>query len=388
MSIYLDNSATTPMCEEALSAYLHAAKTAWGNPSSRHLMGKEAEDILKTTRAKVLSSLGTREGTVIFTAGGTEANNLAIFGRAYAKPRYRRGGKILTTAGEHSSVTECLSALRAEGFEVVEIPTAGGSIDMATLEKELTPNVILLTMMLVNNETGAVYDLAAVSRLAKQKCPDACLHADATQAYLKLPVSPRALGADMITVSAHKIEGPKGVGALWVSPAVIKNRGIVARELGGGQEGGWRSGTENVPAIAAFGAAIDKQTADRADRVSHMLRLRQRLLDGVASIPALAEVKCNLPPVCAPHIVSITLPRIKSETMLHFLSARGIFVSSGSACSSHDTHTSPAMIAFGLSQAEADSTLRVSFGIQNTDADVDAFLSALSEGVGSLIRFR
>lgn len=388
MAVYLDNSATTRVCEEALETYIAVSRGEFGNPSSRHLLGKAAEDLLLDARATINRSLGSKDGTVIFTAGGTEANNLAIFGRAYAKPRYRKGGKILTTLGEHSSVTQPLTALANEGFRVVAIPTKGGKLDLEALEREMTPDVILVTMMLVNNETGAVYDLAYVSRLMRAYAPDAILHVDATQAYLKIPFTVKSLDADLVTISSHKVEGPKGVGALWVSPAVVKNRGLVPRELGGGQEHGYRSGTENVPGIAAFGAAIRKEMADRETRMALATRLSQKLIDEIANRESLHEVRVNLPARRAPHIVSITLPKIKSETMLHFLSARGIYVSSGSACSSHDTHTSPAIVAFGLSEAEADTTIRVSLGAHNTEADIDALLEGLEAGVRDLIRIR
>ncbi len=386
--IYLDNSATTPVCQEALDTYVKVSSTLWGNPSSRHSLGKEAEDVLKCARETVKTAIGETTGTVVFTAGGTEANNLAIFGRAYAKPRYLKGGKILTTQGEHASVTEPLALLRSQGFTVVEIPTTGGQIDREVLERELTPSVILVTMMLVNNETGAVYDLGGVSQMMRQKCPDAVLHVDATQGFLKIPFSPKSLGCDLLTISSHKVEGPKGVGALWISDPVKKNRGLVARELGGGQEMGYRSGTENVPAVAAFSAAIRKEMADRAARVGRIAALRGAMIERIQSDAAFSEVLLNLPPKAAPHILSLTLPKIKSETMLHFLSAKGVFVSSGSACSSHDTHTSPAMVAYGLRPEEADCTIRVSFGVSNTMEDVDAFLKYLQLGLETLVRIR
>lgn len=385
--IYLDHSATTEVCPAALDAYIAASREHWGNPSSRHGMGKDAEDIRAAACATLLESLSAPGGSVVFTSGGTEANNLAIFGRALAKPRFS-GKKILTTAGEHASVTAPLAALRAAGFRVTELSTRGGVLDPDEVAREMTPDVILATVMAVNNETGAAYDTAMVSRLMKQNSPDAVLHVDATQAYLKCPLTVRGSGADLITVSSHKIEGPKGVGALWISPEVIRARGITARELGGGQEAGLRSGTENIPGIAAFAAAIRYESADFPALSAHLSALRVSLLRGLSERAGLREVRANLPPVAAPHIVSLTLPRIKSETALHFLSSRGIYVSSGSACSSHESHTSPAMVAFGLTEREADTTIRVSFGRENTDADVTAFLDALEEGVRTLIRVR
>jgi cysteine desulfurase len=192
----------------------------------------------------------------------------------------------------------------------------------------------------------------------------------------------------MVTLSSHKIEGPKGVGALWVSAGMIRNRGIVAQALGGGQEGGLRSGTENVPGIAAFGAAVRDKREHLTANEAHLEELRRYLIERATARAELAELQLNLPPVAAPHIVSITLPSIKSETMLHFLSSKGIYVSSGSACSSHDAHLSGAMLAWGLSEREADCTIRVSFGSHNTRADVDALLDALAQGLKDLIRHR
>lgn len=386
--LYLDNSATTPICEEALARYIEVSRGAWGNPSSRHGRGKEAEDVLTDARRAVREALGARDGQVVFTSGGTEANNLAITGRLLAKPRYKRMGKLLTTEGEHASVSAPLEALRAEGVRVVEIPTRGGEIDLARLAEEMTPDVVLVSMMLVNNESGALYDIAAVSRLMRAKSPDAVLHVDATQGFLKVPFTVSALGAHMVTVSAHKVHGPKGVGALWIDAATVKNGGVAATLLGGGQEGGLRSGTENVPGIAAFAAAIRARRADREQAAAHMTALRDRLVEGIRGTSRLAEVQVNLSPRMAPHIVSITLPRIKSETMLHFLSAKGIYVSSGSACSSHNSHLSSAMLAWGLTEAEADCTVRVSFCAENTAEDVDALLAALAEGVQTLVRMR
>ncbi len=386
--IYLDNSATTRICPEALAAYVEVSETHWGNPSSLHSRGVDAEGIMREVREDVKASIGATAGEVIFTSGGTEANNLAILGRALSKPRFARGGKIITTAGEHASVSHPIAHLAERGFRMVEIPTVGGRLDMDALVREMTPDVILVTMMLVNNESGAIYDLAAVSRLMKRVSPDGVLHVDATQAYMKIPFTVSSLGADMVTLSSHKIEGPKGIGALWVSPDMIRTRGITPEILGGGQEGGMRSGTENVPGIAAFGAAVRYRRRNFREHAAHLTALRERLLSSLSKTSALAEVKANIPPTAAPHIVSLTLPRIKSETMLHFLSSEGVYVSSGSACSSHDAHISSAMLSFGLSTREADTTIRVSFGTQNTVEDVDAFVDLLAAGVQNLIRLR
>ncbi len=386
--IYLDNSATTRICPAALEAYVEASETHWGNPSSLHSRGLDAENLLTNARKVVRESIEARGGEVIFTAGGTEANNLAILGRALSKPRFARGGKILTTSGEHASVSHPIAHLAACGFRVVEIPTIGGQPDADVLAREMTQDVVLVSMMLVNNESGAVYDLAAVSRLMKRMAPDGVLHVDATQAYMKIPFTVSGIGADMVTLSSHKIEGPKGVGALWVSDDLMRTRGITPEIYGGGQEKGLRSGTENVPGIAAFAAAIAYRRAHFAEHAAHLSTLRDYLVQKIESCDALREVRINRPALAAPHILSLTMPHIKSETMLHFLSSEGIYVSSGSACSSHDAHISSAMLSFGLTEREADCTIRVSFGTQNTMEEVDVFADVLARGVTSLIRMR
>lgn len=388
-TVYFDNSATTRISERALEKYMEVSRTVFGNPSSLHALGFAAEREITAAREAILRTLGSPAGTLVFTASGTEANNLAIFGRLHAKERYRRGAKILTTAGEHASVSEVLRALGTEGVKVVEIPTAGGVLDAEALRREMTPDVVLVTMMLVNNETGALYDLAAVSRLMKERSPEAVLHIDATQGYLKVSSSPRALGADMMTISSHKIEGPKGVGALYVSSELLKKRGLAPWILGGGQEGGLRSGTENVPGIAAFAVAATDGAAEFSARAEKTEALRAYLLERLASEPALADIRPVLPPRHAPHILNLTLPKIKSETMLHYLSSEGICVSSGSACSSNGGgHLSSALIAFGRTAAEADTSIRVSFSYRNTKEEVDLLVAALLRGLTKLSRIR
>ena len=384
--IYLDNSATTKICDEALERYIEVSRTSWGNPSSLHSMGYEAEKIINNTRSEIQTSLGVKGATVIFTASGTEANNLAIFGRALSKERYKRGSKIITTMGEHASVDSPLLALEKMGYNIVKIPTVGGEIDMETLSRELTKDVILVSMMMVNNETGALYDTGAVAKLMKAKSPEALLHLDATQSYLKLPFTKVKSGWDMITISSHKIEGPKGVGALVVDGSVMKAKGLAPITLGGGQEGGMRSGTENVPGIAAFGEAVRLGFASLGERYEKMSELRDYLISLISE--ETPEVKILVPKANAPHIVNITLPKIKSETMLHYLSSLGIFVSSGSACSSNGGHFSSALTAFGRSEGEADSSIRISISHRNTREDMDGFVEGLKSGLAKLSRMR
>ena len=384
--IYFDNSATTKICAEALEEYVAVSQNTYGNPSSLHGLGFEAEKIIGNASAEILSTLGAKDSEVIFTASGSEANNLAILGRAYSKERYKKGAKIITTNSEHASVNEPLNKLAAEGFKIAKIPTLGGRVDLEKLKEELTQDTILVTMMMVNNETGALYDIAAVSALMREKCRDALMHVDATQSYLKLPFTKNSLGADMITVSSHKIEGPKGVGALIVDKKINKLKALSPIILGGGQQNGYRSGTENVPGIAAFGKAAKIGFANLRAGVSTNSELRNYLIYSINNSAALSEISITDPPSHAPHILNITLPKIKSETMLHYLSSLGIYVSSGSACSSNSAHISSALTAYGRSAAEADCSIRISFSRRNTKEEADALLCALESGLAKLAR--
>lgn len=386
--IYLDNSATTKISEEALKKYNEISTHRFGNPSSLHAMGLDAEKELRGARDAILRSLLEKDSTVIFTASGSEANNLAIIGRSFAKERYRRGAKIITTAGEHASVIEPIKKLEEYGFKVAEVSTKDGKLDMDELRRELTHDVILVSIMMVNNETGALYDVAAVSKLIKTNSPEALLHVDATQSYMKVKFSKRSLGADMITLSSHKIEGPKGVGALVVDNKIIKNRGLAPLILGGGQEGGLRSGTENVPAVAAFGEAVRIGALEIDGRIEKMSILREYLIEKLTSTPELSEIKITNPEFHAPHILNITLPGIKSETVLHYLSSLGIYVSSGSACSSNTSHTSSALAAFGKSVDEADSSIRISLSHRNEKEELDALCSGLISALQKLARIK
>ena len=387
--IYFDNSATTRPADAVLDLYTRLSREEYGNPSSRHARGQSAAKRLSAARATLLSALGARDGHILFTAGGTEANNLAIFGRAYAKERFARGGRIITTMGEHASVALPLDALARAGFEIVRIPTAGGVLDMEALRAALTPRTVLVTVMAVNNETGAVYPTNEIGALMRRVCPDGVLHVDATQAFMKIPMTPKSLGADMVTVSSHKIEGPKGVGALWVSDALIKSRGLSPVTLGGGQEEGLRSGTENLPAVCAFAEAARLAKESFDERITAILSVREHLLSALAAHPVLKDAAtANIPQKFAPHIVSLTVDGFKSETVLNDLSGRGIYVSSGSACASHARNLSSALLAFGKSEAETDSTVRLSFSHHNTSEEVDEFVAALAEIVQTRARMR
>ena len=387
--IYLDNSATTALCPEAIAAMRQVMEYIYGNPSSLHAVGLEAEKIVTAARSDVLAALGVRgEGRqLIFCGSGSEANNLALIG-TYTAKRRRAGARVILTAGEHSSVEAAAEYLASLGADVVRLSTKDGALDMDEAAAALTENTVLVSSMLVNNETGALYPVADLFRLAKAKCPDVICHCDAVQGFLKVPVSPRALGADLITVSAHKIHGPKGTAALYVSPEVLKRRALVPLIHGGQQENGLRAGTENVIGIAGFGAAAAVGAAHFAADRETLNMLGAYLLDRLAADEALREIHINRPASAVPHIISLTMPDIKSETMLHFLSGRGICVSSGSACASHAKKISRALAAYGLSDRAADCTIRVSLARTNSKEDLDALCAALGAGLSALIRIR
>ena len=384
--IYLDNSATTEISATTKSAMIGAIEV-YGNPSSRHALGIEARRLIDRARAQVGAALGfpnPNPENLIFTSCGSEANDTAILGCLYSKEK-RRQNKVITTDSEHPSVENVMQKLEKDGFDVVRLKTRGGIIDESEFDKALDSNVALVSLMLVNNETGAYYDVKKLFGIVKRRCPDAITHCDAVQGFMKVPFTVKSLGADMISISAHKIHGPKGVGALYISPEIIKMKKIVPYIIGGGQEGGYRSGTENIVGIVGFGAAAEQAKANFAANVSKMLALRDLCQRKATE----AGARPNIPMGSrAPHVLSLTLPSIKSETMLNFLSSKGFCVSAGSACSSHSRHISSSLVGFGLTDAEADSTIRVSFSEFNTEEEIDGFCLSLREGIESLVRIK
>ncbi len=384
--IYLDNSATTELCTEAKVAMLEAMDN-FANPSSLHKAGQGASKIIVSARKSVANALGLRSlapGQIIFTSGGTEANNTAIFGTVYAKKR-RISNRIISTDSEHPSVENALCKLEADGFEVIRISTKGGELDFEAYKEALKVPPVLVTMMMVNNETGAVYDVASAFDMAKKNCKDTVTHCDAVQGFLKCKFTPSAIHADLISVSAHKIHGPKGVGALYVDPNIIKAKQMIPLIYGGEQENAIRPGTENTIGIAGFGVAAEIGAKKLSESINSMTELREYALSQINETGAAV----NLPGGnTAPHVISVRLPNIKSETMLHFLSANDICVSSGSACSSHSKKTSRALLSFGLTAREADCTIRVSLCENNTREDIDALCEALKKGIDTLVRIK
>ena len=383
--IYLDNSATTPLCDAA-KVRMREVMEIYGNPSSLHTLGQRAHEVLEGARREIAATLGLRTlsdpAQIIFTSCGSEADNLAVLGTAYAKPR-RRGGRIITTDSEHAGIENAMRALEADGFEVVRISTRGGVLDMEQFSAALNKKTFLISLMAVNNETGAMYDIARAFALAKAFDPNIVTHTDAVQGYLKMRLVPRTLGADLVTISAHKIHGPKGVGALYASAEALKRRDFVPLLLGGGQEKGFRSGTENLIGIAGFAAAAKVGFEYLSADLSYLTDLRDYACQRLSAL----DLSLNLPSGArAPHVINLTLPDIKSETMLHALSAEGIFVSNGSACSSHAHKSSASLIAFGLSPERADCSIRVSLGVQNTKEEIDALADALESAIARLVR--
>ena len=384
-TVYLDNSATTPISDAARAALLSAIDN-FGNPSSLHSLGQASEALIKDARESILGSLGARrgQGTLTFTSCGTEATSLAIFGCAYAKKR-REATRILTTDSEHPATLKALEALADDGFEIVKIPTVRGVLDMDILRQALDKKIFLASFMLVNNETGALYSVAEAFALIKSKYPDAITHCDAIQAFMRVRFTPQSLKADLISISGHKVHAPKGIGALYISSELIKAKKIVPFLKGGGQESGMRSGTENVTGIAAFGASVKDMSARREQIERKLAELYDYALAKLCEL----GVRVNSPAERkVSHIINITLPDIKSETMLHFLSADGVYVSSGSACSSHSGTPSSSLIAFGLTPKEADCSLRISLSEYNSHEDIDTLCQSLKKGIERLVRIK
>ena len=367
MQVYFDNSATTKPCEKAVKAMINSLEELWGNPSSLHYEGVKAEKVLECARASVAKTLGCESGEILFTSGGTESNNLAIFG-AVEKMK-RLGKRIVSSTVEHPSVNEALNKLENEGFQVVRVPlNKDRELDEQALFEAVTKDTILVTLMLVNNELGTIMPVqSAKSAILRAKSP-ALLHVDAVQAFGKLPFTPSCLGADMVSISSHKTYGPKGAGALYVK----KGTKLAPQLFGGEQENKLRPGTEATPAIVGFGTAVENlgNISEQLERISE---LKDYLL---AKLSKIDGVEINSPVNALPYITNISVISYKSETMLNFLSSKGICVSSGSACSKGKK--SKVLVAAGLSRQAIDSALRISFSRYTTKNEIDYFTNMLA----------
>lgn len=393
--IYLDNAATTKPSQAAMDG-MRAAEEYFANPSSTHFAGLSAAKFLAGCREQVARAMGLRRlenrmgaDRVIFTSSGTEANNLSLLGAAYAKKRDpHRPGTIVLAAGEHPSMENPALRLESEGYDLVRVPTTGGVLDLDALADVLRdpPSPVLyFGCMRVNNETGAVYDVPAAAGIVRKYAPNAVIHCDDVQGFGKIKDSPERLSVDTLSVSAHKIHGTRGAGALYIRGELDRQKKIVPVMPGGGQELGYRSGTENLFAIAAFAAAATEAARDFDAHRETEAALRASLLDRLSRIEG---VETHIPPAHTEGIVHLSLPAIRSEIMLNFLSGRGICVSAGSACSAHGRHASAALAAYGLDARAMDTAIRVSLDYTNTAEEIDAFADALADGVRTLQRLR
>ena len=362
----MDNSATTRCSERAKNKMVQILTEDYGNPSSLHNMGKTAEDYIKEAKEQIAKTLRCDEKEIVFTSGGTESNNMALIGGALANKR--QGKHIITTAIEHASVQAPLAYLKELGYEITELSVDhDGIISLEELRDAVREDTVLVSIMMVNNESGAVMPIERMARLTHRVCPNALFHTDAVQGFFKVPFRARTLGADLISVSAHKVHGIKGVGALYIRPGLP----LPPFVLGGGQESGLRSGTEGLPAIAAFAAACRAALPKRTESIARqrrLLTLAQELLRPIDGVQLLGAQE-------APHILNLAVPGVRSQGLINALQERDIYVSAGSACSKG--HRSHVLEAMGVDAAWIDGSVRVSLSDETTEDDIRALAEAL-----------
>lgn len=375
--VYLDNSATTRVCPEAAEKVMELMMEKYGNPSSLHTMGYEAEQEILWAREQIAKALNVLPREMVFTSGGTEANNLALFGAAQA--RKRMGNRIVTTAIEHSSVLEAAQELEKQGMEVVFLkPGLDGKIPLEEIKEAINERTILVSVMAVNNEVGSIQPIEKVKKIIETKKAPALFHVDAVQAFGKIPLKPAKMGIDLMTISGHKVHAPKGVGALYIGKGVR----ILPRTFGGEQQNRMRPGTEPASLIAGFGAAI-QALPDLAEEKKSIQSLKDYAVERLCGIPM---VEVNSPEDSLPYVLNISAVGVRSETMLHHLAAKGIYVSSGSACAKG--RKSHVLEAMGLSPERIASAIRISFSRYNTRADIDQLADGLQEGLQVLAKAR
>lgn len=377
--VYLDSAATTKAIPEVVAAVEAALTEGYGNPSSLHSKGLEAERVVKQAREAVASVIDARTGEIVFTSGGTEANHLAIKGGARA--RARRGKHVITTAIEHSSVLSAFDDLEAEGFQRTTVdPGRGGLIDPGDMAAALRSDTVLVSVMAVNNEIGSIQPLQSICNAIRSVNKDVLIHVDGVQAFLKVPLSPAQLGIDLYSMSGHKIHAPKGIGALYV------RQGVRIRPLfgGGDQEAGLRAGTENMPGIAGMGAAVTKLQADLSGYHSHLKQIKKVFLHGLEGI---SNMYINGPEgdeAASDHIMNLSFPGLRGEILMHELSRRGVYVSTGSACSSKKGETSHVLRALSLPKDRLESSIRISFSYLTKEDEARQGANALREAVEKL----
>lgn len=382
MECYLDNSATTRCLDSAAALMAGILCTDYGNPSSLHHKGVQAEEYVRHAREVIAKTLKVTPKEIFFTSGGTESDNLALRGAAYANAR--QGKHLITTSIEHPAILNTMQYLEQQGFEVTYLPVdENGKIRLSDLEAAIRPDTILVSIMHTNNEIGALEPIAEAGELIKRVNPNTLFHVDAVQGYGKAKILPKRMKIDMLSVSGHKIHGPKGIGFLYVGDRV-KIRPIV---FGGGQERGLRSGTENVPAIAGMGKAAEEMYQNLDTDLDRMYALKQRLADGISMME---NVRIN--GLCgrdsAPHVLSVSFAGVRSEVLLHALEEREIYVSAGSACASNhpDTAGSATLRAIGLPKELLNSTIRFSLSVFTTEEEIDYTVQVLHELVPMLRR--
>ena len=382
MEAYLDNSATTAVAPEVKDIMIKLMCDDFGNPSSLHMKGVEAEKYIKEAKAVIAKSLKVNEKEIIFTSGGTESNNLALIGAAMANKR--AGNHIITTSIEHASILSTVEFLSDNGFRVSYIPVdKDGHVDLEVLKAEICEETIIVSVMYVNNEIGTIEPIEEIAKSIKAVNPNTIFHVDAIQAYGKYIIHPKKHGIDMMSVSGHKINGPKGSGFLYVADK-IKIKPII---YGGGQQKGMRSGTENVPAIAGLGEAVRVCYTDFANKVNKLYELKNYFIDEISSIENI-RINSKKGELSAPHIVSVSFVGVRSEVMLHTLEDRNIYVSAGSACSSNKQKSVSATLkSIKLSAEEIDSTIRFSFCFNTTKEEIDYAINTVKENITMLRKF-
>lgn len=382
MEAYFDNSATTRVLDSVKDAVVNAMTVDYGNAAARHMKGVEAERLIKEARAEIAKSLKVQEKEILFTSGGTESNNTALIGAAFANQR--AGKHLITTGVEHASIYNTMEFLREQGFEITYLPVDSyGCISLEELSQAVREDTILVSVMYVNNEIGAVEPVEEISKVIKAKNPKTLFHVDAIQAYGKYVIRPKKQGIDLLSVSGHKIHGPKGVGFLYIDEKA-KVRPLL---FGGGQQKGMRSGTENVPGCAGLGVAVREVYTDHEAKIEKLYQIRERLIAGLQELPGVTinghEGREN-----APQIVSASFEGVRSEVLLHALEDRGVYVSSGSACSVNHPGVSGTLKGIGVKKELLDSTIRFSFGLFNEPEEADYCLEVLRELLPVLRRYR
>lgn len=369
--IYLDNSATTKPCIQAVEAMTKAMTENWGNPSALYNFGIDTARELRSARHQVAAALGAEPDRVFFTSGGTEADNWAIFGTV--KRLGKRGKHIITTAMEHHAILNCTKDLEAQGYEVTYLkPDSMGRITVEDLKSALRKDTILVSVMMVNNEVGSVMPISQMAKLTHKLCPDAIFHTDAVQGFLKVPFHAKTLGADLISVSSHKIHGPKGAGALYIAPRLKSFPPLL---LGGGQEGGYRSGTEGTPAIFGFAAAAEATYKTFREDISREKEMISFLAEKLPSLPGVVINGAHE----APHILSISIPGVPTQNSINILQDAQICVSAGSACAKG--HRSHVLTAMGISPEIIDCTFRVSLCKDTTMDDLSQLVQAIEQDI-------